>query len=142
MVKVKLDFVTNSSSSCFILFIPNEFQIKEKDIIDLIRDEGRYWGPKLPDHVYVEELPKAIDHLKAGKNIWTGGRWGGRICSALYTILEENGFIISQFEIGGEDHILAPINYESIIKILMNQTNLGKLVKNFSEGSHITSKTS
>lgn len=85
-MKLRMDFVTNSSSSCFILARREPLNEKQKEKI-LAYVENEYLGGKIlsPENTkeeiqkvcdeehFGEEEEKAIKHaLRAGKNIYLG----------------------------------------------------------------------
>lgn len=43
-MKIKVDFVTNSSSVCYVIFVPNAFVVKDSMIESAISEETTYWG--------------------------------------------------------------------------------------------------
>jgi hypothetical protein len=106
-MRIKSDFVTNSSSTAYIVCVPRDFrptieEIKkayihhddEYDDVESLTDDDIYH--KLPDEYF--------DTIKDGDNLWYYGTDGAdsRLYSMVAEICENNGFVIAVFDIGGE----------------------------------------
>ena len=59
-MKIKSDFVTNSSSACYIVHVPENFIIP--DIYLKRYKESKYHNKK-----WIEKFKKAVDNFKNGK---------------------------------------------------------------------------
>ena len=131
-MKIKTDFVTNSSSTGFIVSIPKDFIPDKKRIIAHFDYYDRETGgeeEKFSENKIVVEFNLCLDLLKDGDNLWFYGEDGTdwRIFNAMTEICDENGFLIVVMDINSEgNNRIQGIKEEDINKWFMN-TQLQKL---------------
>jgi len=128
-MKIKRDFITNSSSTAYIVAIPKDFIPDEEEIEDKYNEhlfEGD--GILKPSELH-KEFKECLDMLKLGEDLWFCGSDGCRsdIFYSITDICEANGFILSAFDISGEgNNRIQGIIGEEINKWFIN-TQLHKL---------------
>lgn len=104
-MKIKSDFITNSSSTAYIVAIPNDFEPDQEDILEkfkyhYIYKEHEEW----PETQVLSEVEECIKILKKGDNLWSYGDEGtdSRIFYTIADICNDGGFVLSIFEMSDE----------------------------------------
>lgn len=129
-MKLKTDFVTNSSSTAYVVLIPNNFHIDAGDI------EISWDSVDPEDNLSVEQIHKEtleiIEELKNGGDIWYYGFDGvhPQIYHTVLRVCEDNKFIISCKDLNGEgNNMIAGVQEEQIEEIIFNSIDIGKTFK-------------
>lgn len=127
-MKIKIDFITNSSSTGHIVAVPVDFIADKKDIIKYFKDHdfGRetWENPKIIQEFYLH-----LDILKTGDNLWYYGNDGcdSQIFQTIIDICDDAGFLLKSFEIADEGHnCIEAIQEDDVNKWFMN-TQLQKM---------------
>lgn len=133
LMKIKADFVTNSSSSCFVVFIPNNYKVSDEVLKKYIEENIEWWDEEeLTSEQYVEsmrdEVIECIESLKAGNDIYKDNYGDGvdyKVYATLDAIMSGEGFGVTSVETSGDglDQIVG-VPEEKIIKILGNNLDL------------------
>ncbi len=130
-MKIKIDFVTNSSSTGHIVSIPADFIADKKDIIkyfhshDFETDDQKYWK----DPEILKDFYECLNILKSGDNLWYYGNDGcdSRSFNTILDICSDQNFLFKSFAIGGEgNNCIEGIKEEELNKWFMN-TQLQKM---------------
>ncbi|KKM62759.1 hypothetical protein LCGC14_1518420 [marine sediment metagenome] len=82
-MKIRCGFVSNSSSSAYILLLKKDFQFTDEQIEEIIGETGL---EEERDEEMKGALNSALEHLKNGKDVWIEelpGCMGGAIAEAL-----------------------------------------------------------
>lgn len=130
-MKIKTDFITNSSSTAYIVAIPNDFEPDQETILEkskehfIYRQDEEEW----PETRILEEFSECLELLKKGENIWNYGNEGAdsRIFYIMTAICEENGFILSVFDLSNEGNTMIQAITEDDINGWFVDTQLHKL---------------
>lgn len=144
-MRIKNDFVTNSSSTAYVVFIPDNFQLdpEEAEKLFYIEYVEDYENEEYERKALKEELPELIEELKEGKDLWCYGT-EGTDPNLYYTIIhicEKNGFILSSSEMGGEgNNTIFGVDQNKIENILMAHMNIDKVLEQVSKGVKLCGK--
>jgi len=145
-MKIKIDFITNSSSSAFVVIIPNNFYTNEEEIKELYDYENDMYDSyeeAKADEAF-DELHDCIEDLKDGDNIWCYN--GEGVNSTLYNILLElcsdHNFILASLNMNGEgNNIIQGVKEEKIEEMLINNIDILSMFKSIQrETENDTSK--
>ena len=138
-MKVKSDFVTNSSSTAYVIMIPNDFELDQNEVME-------EYGS-----IYIEEyesedqevaaltavLPEMVEKVKCGEHLWCYGDEGEdpNLYYILLNICEKHGFVLASDSIGGEgNNTIFSIPQERVEGILLNNINIEKILNRIGKG--------
>jgi len=132
-MKIKTDFVTNSSSTAYVVLIPNAFYAEEHEL------EKEYQGVVIeheaePNETLYKEIPECIELLKEGESLTYEYDRG-----IFYTVLgvcENHNFLIATLDMNGErDTYMQGVKEEQIEKILTHNIDLMSMFKMLQRGN-------
>lgn len=127
MMKTKDDFVTNSSSTAYVVLIPENFHINAGDIKiswDCVDEEEQ-----LPVEQIHKEVLDLIDVLKIGEDVWCYGYeyTHPEIYDTIIELCRENNFILTVKDLNGEgNNMIQGIPEKKVTDIILNSTDLNK----------------
>ena len=137
-MKFKFDFVTNSSSTCYVVFVPNSFSVTDEMIQIGINDEA-YWWEYEDDEIAPtvettrKEIHECIELLKEGENLYSSNSGDGvdyKIYAVIQNIINQADLNINSLELSssGENTILG-ISEKSVANIFINNIKLTNFIK-------------
>jgi hypothetical protein len=139
-MKLKTDFITNSSSTAYIVFIPNRFIPSRHDVMQAYKvietNFGLLEGEIEKNELY-EKVCEMVESLKMdlGEGIGCWNSYGDVSREVWNTCLELCGFhdfVLSYIDISSDGgSIIKGIPEEDIWKILSNSIDLTDLLKDF-----------
>jgi hypothetical protein len=132
-MKIKLDFVTNSSSTCYLIYIPATYSISQDELLNL--KDVEYYDDETEEEITVNlktmtddqikdiiyPLEEIIDNFKSGMgtSFETIRENNSAIISSIFDQIISKFIILSEDMPGGNDTFLIPLN-ERHIKIIKN----------------------
>lgn len=122
---VKTDFVTNSSSTIYIVYVPKKYPFTTNKMVNEFNEQKKYyceedWEPYNTVHQIKNIFDGILDRLKKGKVVYS---WDdiapGFFWQAVLNLLQKEGLVIQEVESGvSGDDCLKPITLDSIEKIM------------------------
>lgn len=143
-MKIKADFVTNSSSTAYVVLIPNEFCPDEDEIKSLYEDQYmQYAGYPLTNEQLYKEFPELFEILKEGDNLWCYGDEGTdpTLWNMMWSICNRKGFVLASLDMNGEgNNIIQGVKEESMEKIIINNIDLFSMFNMIQRSKNVTEK--
>lgn len=136
-MKIKTDFITNSSSTVYIVFIPSKFFVDNSELQKI--SNKKMWYPELMKPEIFDKIAEYIGILKGGDNIWYYGDDGvdPDIFGMIVDICRNYGFVIATLDIDGEgNNIVRGIREEKINKILVENIDILSIFKLIHKGGN------
>jgi len=131
-MKIKSDFVTNSSSTAFVVMVPNSFHINEDEIKTYINNNYDETYEEAKEAEAFDEIYDCIASLKKGDNLWTYGTDGVHftIYNSILDLCNEHKFILASLEMNGEgNNIIQGVKEEIIENMLINNMDVLSMFK-------------
>lgn len=135
-MQIKADFITNSSSTAYIVFVPNSYVLDEANLKTAIDMTNEITDT---DFILTEEhtktiIPEIIETLKFGETFDTEDFMLFSVCLQLFTI--EN-FVVGGVDIAGDYFTcMCGIDQENILDVLKDHVDLDNLIKTLIKGAN------
>lgn len=140
-MKLKTDFISNSSSTAFVVLIPSNFHIDIGDI-EILWD-----NVDEEDNLSIEQIQTEvidlIDVLKIGENVWCYGHdyTHPAIYDTIIKLCRKNKFILSIEDLNGEgNNMIQGIREEQVKDIIINSINMDETFNFLKKESEVVKK--
>lgn len=110
-MKLKGDFITNSSSTSYVVFIPEDFQLKSFDELDMPYDNF----DEEDDDEILKKVREGIELVKNGDHICECEDFG--LNRQLAHICRENNFVLTDLDGGSDSGVVAGVTKRKIDEI-------------------------
>lgn len=141
-MKIKADFVTNSSSSCFVVFVPDSYKLSDQVLKKCIAENIEWWDQTEEEETTIDEYVElmrgdvidCIEKLKQGNDVYKDDYGGDGIDYKVYatvdTLMSDEGFGVTSVETSGDglDQIVG-VPEEKIMKILSDNLDASTFFK-------------
>ena len=137
-MKIKYDFITNSSSVAYVVMVPNNFYINENEIREEYKEnELSEENPPTVEDV-IKELSECIEILKEGDNIWHYGQDGVNqtVFYMLGNLCQNHDFSITSIDISSEgNNIIQGVKEEVIENVITSNIDIMSIFKLIQRGN-------
>ena len=137
-MKIKYDFVTNSSSVAYVVMVPNNFYLNENEIREEYKENELYEkNPPTVEDV-IKELSECIEILKEGDNIWHYGQDGVNqtVFYMLGNLCQNHDFSIASIDISSEgNNIIQGVKEEVIENVITSNIDIMSIFKLIQRGN-------
>jgi len=125
-MKLKHDFVTNSSSTSYVVYIPRNFTISPQDIREFIEkeyDEDFFTSTSImKQNAMIDTVLRSIEDIKDGNSIYESDDFDQEDTlpfNFISYICDKNGFKLSEQDTngGGGMSVIIGISFDKIQKI-------------------------
>jgi hypothetical protein len=122
---MKTDFVTNSSSTVYIVYIPNKYPFTNRKILDAFETQKKWWDEEeyknLTNEDVIDVFNYGIQKLKDGDNIHPD--WDEEIRTFMFNVItevldKENLIVLQTDTSASGNDFIAPIKKENMEKIM------------------------
>ena len=132
-MKIKLDFITNSSSTIYVIAVPKDFVLNIPEFLSNYDDEINPEPLKEDTNEYIiNEANKALEDLKKGVPVWLEDINGGTFWG-LMNALEDN--ILAGIDAADGYYHFQPITQDQI-EIWLAKNTIDKIY--LGKGEHVT----
>lgn len=143
-MKIKSDFITNSSSTAYIVFIPDNLYLKKNEIKELYKKVYNVGtGNDLTDQQLYEEFPEILEELKDGENIWHYGYDGVNVdlWNMTAELCRQRDLTLSVLDVDGEgNNIIQGVREKHLMKTIANNIDFLSTFEFLQRKTDVTSK--
>ena len=144
-MKIKSDFITNSSSTAYVVLIPNRFQVRDSDVKKIYANNSTEDYDEVYNMDIHELIIESIEKLKEGEELHTYGDDEETPAAVYYTILEicsNHGMIITSTDLGGEgNNTIMGIKEENVQDIMFNHIDMDSFFNTLKQGEDVCQVT-
>lgn len=97
-MKVKTDFVTNSSSTCYVVYLNPDCEIKGEELEKYIDEWYLKANANLTNDAIVDDAKHILDRIKNGETIWDEDEAVPGSYETAKGFIFDNGFVFLSFE--------------------------------------------
>jgi len=136
-MRIKSPFITNSSSTAYIVLVPNNYKLQEERMEEVFEEVSQnYSDHKKPDFT---EYETCIELLKEGENIYCDDNgYGGGITRITWDVLLflccYDKLVLNYLDTSSDmANIMIGVTQEKVEEILLNYVDLQKIFKTCNE---------
>jgi len=139
---MKSDFITNSSSTAYIVLIPNDYRLSAEAFYQTYNSKKEHYDEAID--ATMEECEAIIELLKEGENVYANGDFHhndsllGGVSNFIWEIIldifcDDNLLLNSLDTSSDTPNIIIGVTQEKTQEILLNHINLQKILKTCNE---------
>jgi len=130
---VQTDFITNSSSTAYIVFVPNSFYVTDKHIEKAIQFYINNIDYDFTvDDAQLKEVAEVVEMMKGGEQYDSYG--GEDLWNICFAIFSDEGFIVDGIECNEGNLTMKGFNQKTVMSTIINHVDLDDMVNTLIKG--------
>jgi len=138
-MKLKFDFVTNSSSTCYVVLIPKPFKVDDDYLKEIFEKEQQYVATgedtKFDFGYFKSEIEKSLEILRQGKDIVYLDSYDANdndelVFAVLLNIISKYNLGLTEIDMPSDGStLICGVNSERVLEITLEYSDITKICK-------------